>query len=357
MENTLYLILENGDIFKGKSFGAVNDITGEVVFATGMNGYIETLTDSSYYGQIVVQTYPLIGNYGIISNDFENKKPMLKAYIVRDWCHNPSNFRSEGDVDTFLKSNNIVGLYDIDTRALTRIIRQKGVMNGKITKSIDNIDKQVENIKEYKLKDAVKSVSCKQIEIYNNSASKYKVVLWDFGVKKNIINKLLNRKCEVVVVPYNTTAEEIKDLSPDGIMLSNGPGNPQDNPNIIKELKRLCSYNIPIFGICLGHQLLALSQGATTKKLKYGHRSLNHPIKQKETGRVYITSQNHGYAVEENSLPKNADVSFYSVNDNTCEGIEYKNMPAFSVQFHPEAAAGPQDTEFLFDKFLEMIRR
>lgn len=357
MANTLYLVLENGAIFKGKSFGVYKDVIGEVVFSTGMNGYIETLTDSSYCGQMVVQTYPLIGNYGIISNDFENNKPMLKAYIVKNWCHNPSNFRSEGDIDTFLKSNNIVGLYDIDTRALTKIIRQNGVMNGRITSSIENIKKQIEDIKNYKPTNLIASVSSKQIKVYKSNNTKYKIVLWDFGAKKSIIGNLVKRNCEVIVVPYNTTAEKIESFLPDGIILSNGPGNPKDNTNIIGELKKLSGYKIPTFGICLGHQLLALSQGATTRKLKYGHRSLTHPVKDKKSQKIYITSQNHGYAVEESSLPMNAEISFYSVNDNTCEGIKYKNIPAFSVQFHPEASAGPHDTEFLFDKFLEIVDR
>ncbi len=347
----IYLILENGKIFEGKSFGAYSEIVGEIVFTTGMNGYIETLTDPSYYGQIVVQTYPLIGNYGIISEDFENQKPQLKAYIVKEWCQEPSNFRSEEKLDTFLRKNNIVGLYDIDTRELTRIIREYGVMNGIITTNITN--EAIEKAKNYKLIDAVKSVSCDNTYVYDCENYKHTVVLWDFGAKENIKRELVKRGCKVIKVPYNATASEILKYNPDGIMLSNGPGNPEENVAIINELRKLCEYNIPTFGICLGHQLLALSQGAKTKKLKYGHRGITHAVKNVLSGKIYTTSQNHGYAVTD--LPTNADVSFYNVNDKTCEGVNYKNIPAFSVQFHPEAAAGPHDCNFLFDKFIELI--
>lgn len=355
MDKQAFLVLENGDVFEGKSFGAYKEITGELVFTTAMTGYLETLTDPSYFGQIVVQTFPLIGNYGVIPVDFESKKPALKAYIVRNWCHSPSNFRCEGDIDTFLKDMDIPGLYDIDTRQLTRTVREYGVMNAKITYSIEDVEKIVSEIKPYKVENAVKSVTPSDICTYNTENQKYNVVLWDFGAKENIKRELMKRGCNVTVVPSYTTAEQIKSLNPDGIMLSNGPGDPSENTTIIEELKKLCESKIPTFGICLGHQLLALSQGAKTEKLKYGHRGANQPATEVDTGRVYITSQNHGYAVVGNSLPENATESFINANDGTCEGVSYNNMPAFSVQFHPEACGGPLDTAFLFDRFIDLI--
>lgn len=355
MDKQAFLVLENGDIFKGKSFGAYKEVTGELVFTTAMTGYLETLTDPSYFGQIVVQTFPLIGNYGVIPADFESKKPALKAYIVRNWCQSPSNFRCEGDIDTFLKDMDIPGLYDIDTRQLTRTVREYGVMNAKITYSLEDAEKIVSEIKPYKVENAVKSVTPNDIFTYNAENPKYNVVLWDFGAKENIKRELIKRGCNVTVVPSYTTAEQIKSLNPDGIMLSNGPGDPSENVEIIEELKKLCENKIPTFGICLGHQLLALSQGAKTEKLKYGHRGANQPAAEIGTGRVYITSQNHGYAVVGSSLPENASESFINANDGTCEGVSYKDMPTFSVQFHPEACGGPLDTAFLFDRFIDLI--
>ena len=356
MGKTGYLILENRMIFKGKSFGAIGDVIGEVVFTTGMTGYLETLTDKSYYGQIVVQTFPLIGNYGVIPADLESLKPQVKGYIVKEWCKSPSNFRCEGDIDTFLKKHGIIGLYDVDTREITKIIRETGVMNGRITDSIESID--IERIKKYKICDAVKNVSTDAVECLkpDNGISKYKVVLWDLGTKENIKRELLKRDCEIFCVPFDITAEEIAKISPDGIVLSNGPGDPAQNLGIVNELKSLVKYRIPIFGICLGHQLLALANGAKTQKMKYGHRGFNQPVRDLSTGRVYITSQNHGYAVVSESLDKSkTKLTFTNVNDGTCEGIEYIGTPAFSVQFHPEAAAGPLDTSFLFDRFIKLM--
>ena len=255
-----YLILENGTIFEGRSFGADGEAVGEIVFTTAMTGYLETLTDPSYYGQIVVQTFPLIGNYGVIPSDFESRCPHVKAYIVRDWCQEPSNFRCEGDLDTFLKQNNIVGLFGIDTRQLTRIVRESGVMNGKIVKEGSGFS--FADLKSYKITDAVKNTTCSEGEI------KRRVVLFDFGAKQNICRELVKRGCQVTVVPAYTTAQRVAELAPDGVMLSNGPGDPAENTDIIEELKKLAEYKIPTFGICLGHQLLALSQGARTQKLK-----------------------------------------------------------------------------------------
>ncbi|OUQ60435.1 carbamoyl phosphate synthase small subunit [Tyzzerella sp. An114] len=350
----LYLVLENGQIFEGKSFGAEGEITGEIVFSTAMTGYLETITDPSYFGQIVVQTFPLIGNYGVIPSDFESDRPYLKAYVVREWCQEPSNFRCEGNLDTFLKDMNVIGLYDIDTRQLTKIIREYGVMNAKITKSIDNIDEIIKELKGYKIVDAVKGATCKEMKVFNENGEKH-VVLMDFGEKANIQRELIKRGCKVTVVPSYTKASEILAMNPDGIMLSNGPGDPAENVEVIEEIKALVESKTPIFGICLGHQLTALSQGATTSKLKYGHRGGNQPVKETATGRVYITSQNHGYAVNADSLPENAELSWVNVNDGTCEGVSYKNAPVYTVQFHPEACGGPQDTMFLFDKFINVM--
>ena len=338
MSRNAYLILENGKYFEGKAFGAEKETTGELVFTTAMTGYLETLTDPSYFGQVVIQTFPLIGNYGVIPADFESKSPALKAYIVRNWCQAPSNFRCEGDLDTFLKSSDIPGLYDIDTRALTRIVREYGVMNCKLTYTLDNLEKDIEEMKSYKVQKAVSSTSTSEKLTFKAD------------------NPELNVGCNLTVVPYNTTAEEILALNPDGIMLSNGPGDPTENTEAIETLRKLCEKKIPTFGICLGHQLLALSQGARTEKLHYGHRGANQPAKEVKTDRVFITSQNHGYAVINDSVPENAEVSFVNGNDGTCEGITYNNMPAFSVQFHPEACGGPKDTAFLFDRFIDLMK-
>jgi carbamoyl-phosphate synthase small subunit len=344
-----YLVLQNGTVMKGFSFGARGEITGEVVFATGMTGYLETLTDPSYHGQIVLQTFPLIGNYGVIPPDFESSNVGARAYIVKTPCQNPSNFRSENNLDNFLKERKITGLYGIDTRALTRIIRENGVMNGKITMSPPT-DSDISEAKAYSIVNAVAAVSSRSVaKITSESEAKRRVALIDFGAKRGIANALAARGCEVWTFPHDTSAQEILKMKPDGIMLSNGPGDPAEpaNNGIIETLRVLQKNNVPIFGICLGHQLLALANGYTTKKLKFGHRGANQPVKDISTGRVYITSQNHGYAV----VADNG--SFVNVNDGTCEGMDYGN--SFSVQFHPEACGGPLDTAFLFDRFMERM--
>ena len=343
MIRSAYLILENGTYFEGKAFGAEKETTGELVFTTAMTGYLETLTDPSYFGQVVIQTFPLIGNYGVIPADFESEAPALKAYIVRNWCQAPSNFRCEGDLDTFLKSADIPGLFDIDTRALTRIVREYGVMNCKLTYTLDNLESDIEEIKLYRVRGAVSSTSTTEKQCFTAEQPKYNVVLIDYGAKHNIGRELVKRGCNLTVVPYNTSAEEILSLNPDGIMLSNGPGDPEENTEAIATLRELCSHKIPTFGICLGH------------KLHYGHRGANQPAKELDTDRVYITSQNHGYAVINDSIPANAEVSFVNGNDGTCEGVNYTDMPAFSVQFHPEACGGPKDTAFLFDRFISLM--
>ncbi|MBD5413762.1 MAG: glutamine-hydrolyzing carbamoyl-phosphate synthase small subunit [Treponema sp.] len=400
MNSKACLVLANGQIFEGCGFGSFGVVIGEAVFTTGMTGYLETLTDPSYFGQIVTQTFPLIGNYGLIHPDFESEKSHLRGYIVRDLCDMPSNFRSEGCLEEFLKSNGIIGLCGIDTRCLTKTLREAGVMNAMIIsgdskeaevcfnalKNPAEKEKLLEKIRAYKITGAVEAVSMNASKIEESAdvvfktSAEYravpvtkdglkvndpeeamkngkgkKVVLWDFGAKANIRRELLKRGVDVITVPSDTSANEILHLNPDGIMLSNGPGDPSDNIKIIEEIKKICESKKPIFGICLGHQLLALARGAKTSKLKYGHRGANQPVKQLLTGRVYISSQNHGYAVNNESLPKYAVLSFVNANDGTCEGITYTDIPAFSVQFHPEASAGPLDTNFLFDEFIDLI--
>ncbi len=353
---TAYLVLENGKVFSGCSFGARGERVGEIVFTTAMTGYLETLTDPSYYGQIVVQTFPLIGNYGVIPSDFESEAPALTAYIVRDWCQDPSNYRSEGNLDIFLREHGIVGLYGIDTRELTRVVREVGVMNAKVTEDISDLSGILKEIRGYCVKDAVASVGGGEEQTLSPADPPIaKVVLWDFGAKRNICRELVKRGCEVTVVPSNTSAERIRRLKPDGLMLSNGPGNPAENTEIIQQLRLLLPDRIPTFGICLGHQLLALAHGGRTEKLKYGHRGANQPACEVRTGRVYITSQNHGYTVMGDSLPDGAEVSFVNANDGTCEGVDYPDERMFTVQFHPEACAGPHDTAFLFDRFISMM--
>ena len=375
--NKAYLILADGTVFEGFSIGAQGCTTGETVFTTGMTGYLETLTDPSYYGQIVTQTFPLIGNYGVIPEDFESRKSYVKGYVVRELCEKPSNFRCEGQLDAFLKKQNIIGIAGIDTRKLTKILREAGVMNGMIVsgsdaeKTVKKInEKTLEKIRSYSITEAVKSVQGAAIEEKTaENAEKSLVVLYDFGAKANIKRELEKRNLTVKTVPFDATAEEILKLNPDGIMLSNGPGDPAENTGVIKKKKKICDWNkkiieekaedkksVPVFGICLGHQMLALARGAKTSKLKYGHRGGNQPVKDLDTGRVFISSQNHGYAVENDSLPEYAKLKFINTNDGTCEGIEYTDIPAFSVQFHPEACGGPHDTNFLFDLFTDMIK-
>ncbi|WP_251546204.1 carbamoyl phosphate synthase small subunit [Pumilibacter intestinalis] len=349
-----YLILSDGSVFEGRAMGAEGETLGEVVFTTGMVGYMETLTDPSYYGQIVTQTFPLIGNYGAMLPDSESEKPALRGYIVRELCEKGSNFRMESELDEFLKKEGIVGLCDIDTRALTKKIRSKGVMNGLITDKKNVSPQRLKEIKAYKVLNAVRETTCDKV-ITLGTGSK-KVVLWDFGVKLNIERELLRRDCTVIRVPSYATAEEILSLGPDGLILSNGGGDPAENVAVIEELKKLNERKLPTFGICLGHQLLALSRGAQTHKLKFGHRGANQPVRDCVSGRTYITSQNHGYAVVPATLPEGAVLRYTNANDKTAEGIDYTDMPAFSVQFHPEACGGPRDTNLLFDRFMDLMK-
>lgn len=355
-----YLMLADGQIFEGRSFGKEGSVIGEVVFTTGLTGYQETLTDPSYYGQIVTQTFPLIGNYGVNSADNESTQSYVSGYIVREWCTVPSNFRCEGNINDFLVKNNIIGICNIDTRRLTRAIRETGVMNGIITNEdvYAQKDELLRKIKAFSVKDAVKSVTASEKITYLPEEKKYRVILFDFGYKRNIRQELVNRGCEVIVVPAWTTADEVKSLRPDGIMFSNGPGDPAENTVIIENIKEIQKLGTPIFGICLGHQLMALANGGKTEKLKYGHRGANQPVIDLESGLTYVTSQNHGYAVIGDSIdPAVGQVSHVNANDKTCEGIRYTISNARTVQFHPEAHGGPFDTSYLFDDFVKTMAK
>ena len=350
-EEKVYLTLQNGMSFAGKRFGYDGDVLGELVFTTGMTGYIETLTDPSYYGQIVVQTFPLIGNYGIMHTDMESKKIWASAYVVREICEAPSNFRCEETLNDFLRENKTVGIYGIDTRELTKIVRETGVMNAYIS---SKPLKSVDTLRKFKIVNAVKSVTCDNVENFGEPDG-LKIAVWDFGAKDNIIKELVKRGCYCIRVPSDYSAKQILDLKPDGVMLTNGPGDPAENKEIIENLKLLAG-KVPVFGICLGHQLFALAMGGRTKKMKYGHRGVNQPVKNLQTGRVYISSQNHGYEVVSSSLKEVGSLSYVNANDNTCEGFDYPELNAFTVQFHPEACGGPHDASFLFDKFIKNIK-
>ena len=346
-----YLILQDGQVFEGVRFGAETDTVGELVFTTGMCGYVETLTDPSYAGQIVMQTYPLIGNYGIIREDFEGAC-CVKGYVVREYCDTPSNFRTDCDLDTYLKEQGVPGLCGVDTRELTRIIREHGVMNAAIC---DEIPADLTPIKTYAITGVVEAVSCKEPDRYQaEGEERFRVSLLDYGAKRNIVRELQKRGCTVTVLPASTSAEDVLAADPDGIMLSNGPGDPAENTYQIEQIRKLLG-KVPMFGICLGHQLTALAAGGSTYKLKYGHRGVNQPVRDVEGVRTYITSQNHGYAVDGDTV-KLGKVRFVNANDGTCEGIDYPELKAFTVQFHPEACTGPKDTSFLFDQFVELMK-
>ena len=350
-----YLVLEDGKVYSGYAFGSDQDVFGEVVFNTAMTGYQETISDPSYTGQIVTFTYPLIGNYGMNRDDYETIHPSLKGVVVREVCELPSNFRNEETLDQALKRFNVPGIYGVDTRSLTKRIRNSGVMKGALVDSIEEIDHIVEQINttEYATNE-VEQVSTKSP--YVSTGKGYRVVLVDFGKKQNIVRELNRRDCDVTVVPHNITAEEIIQMNPDGIMLSNGPGDPTDVQEAIEMLK-VIQEKFPVFGICLGHQLFALANGATTFKMKFGHRGANHPVLNIETNKVELTSQNHGYSVSRDSLEKTQLIETHrAINDNTVEGLKHKEHLAFSVQYHPEAAPGPHDPNYLFDQFIENMK-
>ena len=346
-----YLVLNNGDVFEGARIGASLDTIGELVFTTGVVGYLETLTDPSYAGQIVVQTFPLIGNYGVIEEDFEGESA-LSGYVVGECCAHPSNFRSQYDLDAYLKAKNIPGIAGVDTREITRIIREQGVMNASICSAPPA---SMEEINAYAVRGVVPQVSCKTPAVYPAvGAERFHVVLVDYGAKRNIIRSLCARGGRVTVVPQDTSAEAILALAPDGVMLSNGPGDPEENTFCIAQIAKLIG-NVPLFGICLGHQLTALAMGGRTVKMKYGHRGANQPVTAVGGHQTYITSQNHGYAVLTESVAGVARETYRNANDGSCEGLYYPGKRCFTVQFHPEACAGPCDTSFWFDKFFAMM--
>ncbi|MCI6637261.1 MAG: carbamoyl phosphate synthase small subunit [Bilifractor sp.] len=378
-----YLILEDGHVFTGKSIGSRKTVISEIVFNTSMTGYEEVLTDPSYSGQAVCMTYPLIGNYGICYKDQESLRPYMDGFIVHELSRVPSNFREEDTIQAFLKRYDVPGIEGIDTRALTKILRESGTMNGMITTDPDVVpDKVLPEIRAYKTGNEVEEVTCTEKEFWpatdtvvggitspaykdadpeapvsgKRTGRTYKVALMDFGVKYNIIRSLNQRGCDVTVYPAWTKAEEVLAGHPDGIMLTNGPGDPQDCPGEIREVRKLYESDVPIYAICMGHQLMALAAGFNTKKMKYGHRGGNHPVKDLETGRVYITSQNHGYVVDTDTVdPEIAEPAYVNVNDRTNEGLRYKGKHIFTTQFHPEACPGPQDSAYLFDKFIRMM--
>lgn len=390
-----FLILEDGTVFEGIHIGADREIISEIVFNTSMAGYLEVLTDPSYAGQAVCMTYPLIGNYGICREDMESFRPWPDGFIVRELSRIPSNFRSDLSIQQFMEENNVPGIAGIDTRALTKILREKGTMNGMITTDEAFCPEEIlPKLKGYTTGKVVEKVSCREKYVVKPAAdiaengplsgsarfdreayergereprpalvkelngAGLKVALLDLGAKANIAHSLAERGCEVTVYPCSTTAEEIIASEPDGIMLSNGPGDPKECTQIIREIKKLYDTEIPIFAICLGHQLMALATGADTYKMKYGHRGGNHPVKDLMTGRVYISSQNHGYVVDMDRLdPKVAVPAFVNVNDGTNEGLAYTGKNIFTVQYHPEACPGPQDSRYLFDRFIQMMRR
>ncbi|PQL95796.1 carbamoyl phosphate synthase small subunit [Apibacter adventoris] len=347
------LVLENGMEFSGNGFGSDQFTVGEVVFTTGMTGYQETMSDPSFHKQIIVFTYPLIGNYGINPSDFESLNPFVGGIVVHEYAQTESHWQSQMNIDAFLKKQNIPGLCGIDTRALVKTIRSKGSMKGKFCNDNERTEEVVKKLQNTTLEHHVPEVSTPRP--YSAPAEGYRVVLIDYGMKKSILKELYRRHCDIVVVPYNTDAQSILELNPDGIMLSNGPGNPEellDSINIIKEL----SGKVPMFGICLGHQLYALAHGAKTYKMLFGHRGANHPVKELATNRVHITSQNHGYVVDEDSLKNTSlEVTHRALNDGTIEGLQDKENWAFTVQYHPESSPGPHDNEYLFNRFMSMI--
>jgi carbamoyl-phosphate synthase small subunit len=349
------LLLEDGTLFTGQGFGAEGGSVGEVVFNTGITGYQEVLSDPSYCGQIVTMTFPLIGNYGINRDDFESIRPYIHGFVVRRHETVPSNWRAQYTIDQLLKEYGIVGISDIDTRMLTRILRQHGTMKGILTTGNERVEELRERLGATSLlRDQVARTSTKSV--FSSPGVKERIVLVDYGAKSGILRELTKRGCDVIVVPQDVTADEIRRLHPDGIQLSNGPGDPKDVPHAVETIRQLLG-EYPIFGICLGHQLFALACGADTDKLKFGHRGGNHPVKELASGRCFITSQNHGYTVKEESVAgTELEVTHINNNDKTIEGLKHKRYPAFSVQYHPEAAPGPFDSSYLFDRFLEVIR-
>lgn len=350
-----YLMLEDGSVYCGQAAGNFKETACEIVFNTSMTGYVEILTDPSYAGQGIVMTYPMIGNYGVSEKDFESGKLQPCAFLVHELCDTPSNFRNEMTLNELLIKYGIPCVTGLDTRSIVKKLRESGTMRGIITDDITDRETLMNKIKAFRQEKLVESVTVDEPTVLS-TGNGAKIALMDFGTKRNIGDSLVKRGCSVIQYPSFTTAEEIIKAAPDGIMLSNGPGDPSDCVDIIKEIKKLYDYGIPTFAICLGHQLMALANGGETERMKYGHRGANHPVKFINDDRTYLSSQNHGYMVNGKGLPSNAEINCINVNDSTVEGIVYHGKPVFTVQFHPEANSGPRDTSFLFDRFLKMVK-
>ena len=350
----MYLTLENGKVFEGYRFGADGDVVGELVFSTGMVGYVETLTDPCNYGKILVQTFPLIGNYGVISKDVESDKAWLSAYIVREFCETPSNFRCEGELDAYLKAQGVIGVFGIDTRELTKILREEGTMNARISSRRLKED-EVKALASFSVKNAVENTASKEMATYGDENAKYSVALWNFGAKNSEIKNLVEQGYRVISMPYTATAEEILALNTDGIVVSDGAGDPKENMQAVEEIKKVLGKK-PVFGIGLGHLLVALAFGCDTEKQKYGHCGANQPVKCLQAGKVYVSAQNHSYVVKSNSV-KNGEILFVNVNDGSCEGIDYKDGKAFGVQFSPVACSIGNPQNPLYKKFFAMMEK
>jgi carbamoyl-phosphate synthase small subunit len=347
----LKILLEDGSEFKGKAFGAKKEYKmGELVFFTGMTGYQEVLSDPSYCDQMVCMTYPLIGNYGLNRDDFESLKPYLSALVIKEYCDRPSNWRSQFSLDQVLKEHDIPGITRVDTRAITRKVREHGSMKSILVYEDGDMDKAREMLKQDLPTDQVSRVSTKQV-IHSPGVGK-RIVVYDFGIKKGILKELSKRSCDVIVVPHDTTCEDLNRWKPDGVLLSNGPGDPRDLPQVIEEVKKI-RQKYPSFGICLGHQLLSLSYGCQVEKLKFGHHGANHPVYDYNKEKAIITSQNHNYAVVEASIKAaGLKLTHTNLNDKSVAGFKDEKAPVFGVQHHPEASPGPQDSSYLFDEFL-----
>ncbi len=344
-----YLVLEDGSVFEGFGFGAESGCLGELVFTTGVCGYVESLTDPAYYGKILLQTFPLIGNYGIMEEDFQGACH-VKGYVVREWCNTPSNFRCEYDIDTFLKNQGVPGIYGVDTREITRLLREKGSMNAMIT---DTLPADMDAIKAYKIEKAVEAVTCKKVATFPADKETYKVVLWDLGYKKYLVESLQSVGCSVTVVPASITAEEILAMNPNGVVVAGGPGDPAENTALIAQVAALMG-KVPMLGIDLGHLVMALAQGGQVQKMKHGHHGGNQPAREVGTLRTFITAQNHNYAVLSDSV-NTGKRSYYNANDNSCEGMDYKDLKAFSVAFQPESHKGNRNPAFVFTQFANLM--
>lgn len=355
MEKTIRaeLILENGIKFKGKAFGYIKESVGEIVFTTSMTGYQETLTDPSFAGQIVTMTYPLIGNYGINLEDMESRKPFLKGLVVREKCDMPNNWRCEMTLDGFMEQHKIIGIEGIDTRALTRVLRDAGTMKGIITTRVDDLTpSQIQQkFDSYSNKNAVKETTCEEKYVMSGKGTHLAVI--DCGIKTSILRDLNKRGCKLSVFPAFTSAEEILAVKPDALFMGNGPGDPEDVPSVVEVVKTVLDTGLPAIGICLGHQIISIALGCKTSRLKFGHHGGNHPVKDLQSGRVYITSQNHEFVISE--LSEDVEATFINVNDGSIEGIKHRTKPIYTVQFHPEASPGPLDTQILFDRFLKIV--